>query len=170
MTSVALLCALLFALASPRAASSVTVSDSRALERAVVKRINSVRAHHRLGRLRVVDRLKDAATSHTRVMARYGYCDHDWSDGTPMIEWIRWFYPGPGYSSWAAAENLYASTWRPTARRVVRWWMHSPSHRANILGRWREIGASAVRVRNPTGTFSRYAGVSIVAVEFGRRS
>ncbi len=166
MTSIALV----VALACPSAASGASSNDQPTLEAAVVKRINTIRTNRGLSRLRVIPRLAAAATSHTTVMAVHGYCDHDWWDGTPMSTWIRWFYPGPGYSSWAAAENLYWSSWHPTARRVVRWWMNSPTHRANILGRWRHIGASAIRVRNPTGAFRRYSAVTIVAVEFGRRS
>ena len=162
--------ALAGALLLPATASSVSTRDQPKLESAVVKRINTIRANRGLSRLRVIPRLKKAATSHTTVMAKYGYCGHDWWDGTPIATWIRWFYPGPGYSSFATGENLYASTSRPTARRVVRWWMSSPGHRSNILGRWRHIGASAVRIRNPTGTLSRYSAITIVAVEFGRRS
>jgi uncharacterized protein YkwD len=154
----------------PAPAASIPVSDVRRLETAVVKRINAVRANHDLRRLRVNDRLTKAATSHTSVMATHGYCDHDWWNGTPMSTWIRWFWPGPGYDSWGAAENLFAHSRPPKARRVVRWWMNSPSHRGNILGRWRFIGASAIRIRNPTGTYRHYSAITIVAVEFGRRS
>jgi uncharacterized protein YkwD len=171
VTSTALFLALVCAaLAAPAPAESVSVHDARRLEQAVLKRINAVRANHGLPRLGVNERLTKAATSHTSVMATHGYCDHDWWDGTPLSTWIRWFWPGPGYDSWGAAENLYAHSRAPGARRVVRWWMNSPSHRANILGRWRFIGGSAVRVRNPTGTFRRYSAVTMVAVEFGRRS
>lgn len=162
--------ALAAALISPAVASGASVYDQPTLEAAVVNRINTIRANRGLPRLRVIPRLTNAATSHTAVMAKYGYCDHDWWNGTPMRTWIRWFYPGPGFSSWAAGENLYSSSWHPSARRVVRWWMNSPPHRANILGRWRHIGASAVRVRRPAGAFSKYAAITIVAVEFGRRS
>ncbi len=162
--------ALVVVFAWPPAASSVSSNGQPMLEAAVVKRINAIRANRGLPRLRVIPRLTNAATSHTAVMATYGYSAHDWWNGAPMSTWIRWFYPGPGFTSWGASENLYWSSWRPRARGVVRWWMNSPTHRANVLGRWRHIGASAVRVRNPTGTFRRYSAVTIVAVEFGRRS
>jgi len=158
------------ALALPATASSVSTRDQPTLEAWVVYRINHARANRGLSRLRVIPRLTDAATSHTAVMASHGYCDHNWWDGTPMSIWIRWFYPGPGYTSWAAAENLYWSTWWSSARDVVGWWMSSPPHRANILGRWRHIGVSAIRIRNPVGEFSHYPAMTIVAVEFGRRS
>ena len=117
MTSVAVFVALACAaLARPATAESVSISDARTLERAVVHRINDIRANHGLRRLRVNDRLKKAATAHTTVMAWHGYCDHDWWDGTPISTWIRWFWPGPGYDSWGAAENLFAHSRPPRAR------------------------------------------------------
>ena len=158
------------ALTLPATASSLSTQDQPTLEAAVVKRINRIRTNHGRRRLRVIPRLTNAATSHTAVMAKHGYCDHDWWDGTPMSTWIKWFYPGPGYSSWSAGENLYWSTFAPSARTVVRWWMGSRPHRANILGRWRHIGVSALRIRDPIGSFSAYRAITIVAVEFGRRS
>jgi uncharacterized protein YkwD len=37
--------------------------------------------------------------------------------------------------------------WRPRARRTVRRWLRSPSHRAVVLGRFRRAGAGMVRGR-----------------------
>ena len=48
--------------------------------------------------------------------------------------------------------------------------MNSAGHRANLLGRWRHLGVSVYRVRNPIGVFRAYSAVTIVTVEFGRRS
>lgn len=162
--------ALAAALMWPAAGSSVSTYDQPTLEGAVVERINDIRDDRGRSRLRVIPRLTNAATSHTAVMATHGYVGHDWWDGTPMSTWIRWFYPGPGYTSWAAGENLYWSSSRPSARDVVGWWMGSAPHRANILGRWRHIGVSAIRVVDPRGEFRAYDAITVVAVEFGRRS
>lgn len=162
--------ALVGVLALPATASSVSTYDQPTLEAAVAERINDIRDSRGRSRLRVIPRLTKAATSHTTVMASHGYVGHDWWNGTPMSTWIRWFYPGPGYTSWAAGENLYWSSSRPTARDVVRWWMGSAPHRANILGRWRHVGVSAIRVVDPRGSFRNYSAITKVAVEFGRRS
>jgi uncharacterized protein YkwD len=158
------------ALALPATSSALSSWEQYTLESAVVHRINTVRANHGLRRLRGNARLRDAAKTHNAVMASHGYCAHDWWDGTPISTWIWWFWPGPGYTYAAAGENLYWSSSRPTARQVVRWWMHSPPHRANVLGRWRRIAVSAIRIRNPIGDFSRYSAITTVTVEFGRRS
>jgi uncharacterized protein YkwD len=52
-----------------------------------------------------------------------------------------------GYRYATFGENLYAGTWGTvTPREVVRAWLLSPSHRANVLnGRFRDVGAAPVR-------------------------
>ena len=54
-------------------------------------------------------------------------------------------------------------------RGVVRAWMRSAGHRANLLGRWRQLGVSVIRVANPTGVYRPFGRVTIVTAEFGSR-
>ena len=160
----------LLSLPSPASAASGLVAED-ALENAVVYRINTIRSAHGLRKLAVRPALKAAGTKHATNMAVYGYFRHSWSNGTAFGTWIQWFWPGPGYTSWSAGENLYWAAPDTTARQVVRAWMNSSGHRANILrSSWRAIGVGAVGDGTPVGTYRSVSRVTIVAAEFGRRS
>jgi uncharacterized protein YkwD len=168
---------LTFAFVGAAAAPAATVTSRDTLEAALVTRVNAVRSARGLPRLRVVSRLSKAAERHAGSMAGVSYFRHDlytptrrraW---TPFASWIRWFYPGPGYLSWRAGENMAWGAPRLTARRTVSRWLASPGHRANLLARgWRHLGVAAVHVRNPGGYFRAWDDVTVVAAEFGRRS
>jgi uncharacterized protein YkwD len=135
----------------------------------VITLINHTRASHGLRRLHVRRRLSWAAGAHTRAMARHGYFAHGWYTGAGFGTWMRWYYPGPGFRSWSAGENLFWRTRSPSARTIVRAWMNSPAHRANLLGHWRHIGLSVIRVRHAPGLFRWFSSVTIVTADFGRR-
>jgi uncharacterized protein YkwD len=155
-------------------AGATTVSQHNAAEAKLVHRINHVRANHGLKTMRVVARLQHAATRHSNSMANVGYFRHEllskgkWkSFGT----WIRWFWPGPGYTSWNAGENLAWGAPGLGPRKTVSLWMNSPGHRANLLNKdWNRIGISIVHVTGPVGIFAPYAEATIVTADFGRRS
>lgn len=162
---------------APAASAAPVVSAKPTLERNVVARINAVRRSHGLRPLRLVPRLTDAADRHAASMGRSSYFRHDLftparaRDWTPFGAWIRWFWPGPGYGSWSAGENLAWGAPDITAGQTVRRWMRSPGHRANILNpRWRNIGLGAVHVKRPIRYFAAWDDVTIVVAEFGRRS
>ena len=162
---------------APAAPAAPVLSAKNTLERRVVARINTVRRNHDLRPLRVVPRLADAAHRHGVSMGRASYFRHELftpsrpDDWTPFGTWIRWFWPGPGYGSWSAGENLAWGAPEITARQTVSRWMRSPGHRANILdARWRNIGLGAVHVSDPDGYFGSWTDVTIVVAEFGRRS
>ena len=159
------------------AAPAATVTSRDTLEAALVKRVNTVRGARGLPRLRVVPPLSRAAARHAGSMAGVSYFRHDlytpmrWRAWTPFTSWIRWFYPGPGYPSWRAGENLAWGAPDLTARKTVSRWLASPGHRANLLARdWHNLGVAAVHVRNPRGSFRSWNDVTIVVAEFGRRS
>jgi len=158
-------------------ASAATLTHRDAVEKKLVARINDVRKNHGLRPLSGVPRLTKAATRHAGSMGSASYFRHelftpsrpiDWTDfGT----WIRWFYPGPGYTSWSAGENLAWGAPDITARQAVSRWLASPGHRANLLhAGWRHVGVSVVHVRNPDGYYSSWSDVTIVVADFGRRS
>ena len=166
----------LVALAAPTPAGALTMSDRDSLEESLVSRINAVRRSHGLRSLSLVSRLDTAADTHATSMAAASYFRHELytprraGDWTPFGTWIRWYWPGPGYSSWSAGENLAWGAPGVTARQAVSRWLASPGHRANLLGtRWRNIGVSAVHVRSPSGYYGAWDDVTIVAAEFGVR-
>lgn len=161
---------------APAAGAAPVVTDRNALEAALVKRINGVRENHGLRPLRPVPRLATAADRHATSMAARSYFRHEFftptraRNWTDFGTWIRWHWPGPGYSSWGAGENLAWGAPRIGARVTVRRWLASPGHRANLLNRsWRHVGVAAVHVRDPRGYYGDWDDVTIVAAELGFR-
>ena len=176
LTAPLVLAAAAAALGAPAEASSAgRVTQYNALEPNLVAQINGVRAARGLARVRVTPRLTTAATRHANSMGAAGYFSHDLltpGGVKPFSTWIRSYWPGPGYRSWSAGENLFCATYAPSAREVVRAWMGSAPHRANLLNRrWRNVGVAAVRIGAWAGAFQGCVGnVTLVAAEFGRRS
>jgi uncharacterized protein YkwD len=168
---------LAFALSGTSASAATVVSARDAMEPGVVERINDIRAAHGLRRLTEASALNNAAMRHANSMGKAGYFKHElytpsrsvrW---TPYGTWIRWYWPGSGYTSWAAGENLVWGAPDLSPRQAVTRWMNSPPHRANILTPgWRRIGIAAVHVSDPLGYFGSWDDVTIVVAEFGRRS
>jgi uncharacterized protein YkwD len=166
----------LVALAAPASAGALTVSDRDSLEDSIVSRINTVRRSHGLRTLSTVSRLDEAADAHVSSMASARYFRHELytpthaTTWTSFGTWIRWYWPGPGYSSWSAGENLAWGAPGINASQTVSRWMASPGHRANILNpAWRNIGVGAVHVQDPRGYYASWEDVTIVAAEFGTR-
>ena len=164
------------ALTAPTPAGALTMSDRDSVEDAVVSKINAIRQTHGLHQVSVVSRLDEAADDHATSMAAASYFRHEFytptraTPWTAFSTWIRWYWPGPGYSSWSAGENLAWGAPSLSASGTVKRWMASPGHRANSLHpAWRKIGVSAVHVRDPRGYYASWDDVTIVAAEFGAR-
>lgn len=158
-------------------AGAATVTEANGLESRLASRINVLRKNHGLRALRIVPRLAKASDRHARSMAAAAYFRHELftpsrdPNWTSFGTWIRWYYPGPGYTSWGAGENLAWGAPAISARQTINRWMASPGHRANLLEpRWRNVGLSAVHVTAPAGYFGECSEVTIVVAEFGRRS
>ena len=160
-------------LAAPGQAAAATITPKDAIEPALVTRINHVRAAHGLPALRTASLLTSAATRHVNSMGKVGYFRHELrykSTWKSFGSWIRWYWPGPGYRSWSAGENLGWGAPDVTPAQMVTWWMNSPGHRANLLGNWKYVGVSIVHVTAPAGYYRDYPEVTIMAAEFGKRS
>jgi uncharacterized protein YkwD len=161
------------ALALSGVAGAANVQARNTMEPTLVDRMNDVRAAHGLPALRESSPLMDAATRHANSMGYKGYFRHElkrrgtwYGYGT----WIRWYWPGPGYTSWAVGENLAWGAPSLGAAQTVTMWMNSAPHRANLLGSWRYVGVAVVHVTAPAGYYRDYPEVTIVAAEFGKRS
>jgi uncharacterized protein YkwD len=114
------------------------------VERKVVRLVNRIRTHHGLRKLRASRTLAHAASDHTGDMLRADYLSHDSKDGTPMATRVR-RYTG---ARWVGENIAVTSRRRGVARRVVRMWMASPSHRAVLLSpKSRRIGVGRQRGR-----------------------
>jgi stress response protein SCP2 len=101
----------------------------------VVAATNVERARHGLAALTVDARLAAAAQAHSEDMVRRDFFSHANPDGQQV--WDRALARGYPYRK--VAENIAAG--QRSAAEVVRGWMDSPGHRANILdGELTQIG------------------------------
>jgi uncharacterized protein YkwD len=172
-----LLFAFAFAPSATSDAAAATVRPRDALEGSLINRMNEVRAAHGLRPLAAATALTKAATRHANSMGAAGYFRHELytprrsTTWTAFGNWIRWYWPGPGYRSWSAGENLAWGAPDITSAQTVRRWMDSPPHRANLLTPgWRRVGVAAVHVSGPLGFSGDWPEVTLVVAEFGRRS
>ncbi len=128
--------------------------------------LNRVRARHGLARLHLNRKLSRAARRHSRDMVRRRYFAHDSRDGRSPFDRIRATRYVPRTGTWWLGENIGWGSGRlsqPAA--MVRMWMHSPPHRANILSRrFRDIGIG-IAARAPVGS----AGATYTT-DFGHHS
>ena len=109
--------------------------------------INRERTKRGLRKLRHNSKLGLAATRHSQDMARRRYFSHDSLGGRDMVDRIKGTNYVRASQAWALAENIgYGTGGSSTPRTMVRMWMDSPGHRANILNRrFREIGIGVAR-------------------------
>jgi uncharacterized protein YkwD len=149
------------------AASPATLQSLRG---DVVQELNRVRGARGLRPLRARPALAAAARRHSLQMGHRGFFAHESADGTPFWRRIERFYGGHGFRSWAVGENIFWQSPASTrAGSVVRSWLASPGHRANVLSReWRDVGVGAVSLPTAPGVFGGSA-VTIVTVDFGKR-
>jgi uncharacterized protein YkwD len=125
---------------------------------------NQIRAERGLPLLRENARLRRAALGHSNDMVSRGFFEHTTPSGVTMVDRImaaRYASPRVG---WALGENLAWGTGNlATPRAIMKAWMQSPGHRANVVKRaYREIGVGVV-----TGVPSdRGAGATYTA-DFG---
>jgi uncharacterized protein YkwD len=165
---------LLAALVLAAPAGATAISYRPTAEQKLVHRINHVRANHGLKPFRVATSLHKAARRHSTSMAKVGYFRHElWYKGgwKSFGTWIRWYWPGSGYTSWSAGENLAWGAPDLGVRKTVSLWLHSAGHRANLLSKsWNRIGVAIVHVTDPVGLYDPYPSATIVTVDFGWRS
>jgi uncharacterized protein YkwD len=125
---------------------------------------NQIRAERNLPLLRENARLRRAAVGHSADMVSRGFFEHTSPNGVTMVDRIMASrYASPRYG-WAFGENLAWGTGNlATPRAIMKAWMESPGHRANVVKRaYREIGIGVV-----TGVPSdRGAGATYTA-DFG---
>ena len=142
--------------------SQATVKQLRA---ATVCLVNVERRKHGRSKLRANSGLALAGQRHARDMVRKRYFAHNSRAGRDFKQRI----VRTGYTRGSAAilgENLaWGSHNLATPRAIIRGWMKSPGHRANMLqSKFRHIGIGIVRSA-PTGANN----AATYAAEFGRR-
>jgi uncharacterized protein YkwD len=104
--------------------------------------LNRERTARGRGRLRADARLARAALAHSADMVANRYFAHESRDGSGLGTRIRRTGWTRHHRSYTVGENIaYATGADATPRAIVRAWMHSAGHRANILQRrFRAIG------------------------------
>jgi uncharacterized protein YkwD len=144
---------------------SLTTKQAR---RAVACLVNRKRQRHGLGELDRDRRLHRSAQRHTRRMRKQGCFSHRCAGEADLVGRL-WSvnYLESGLRRWACAENIawgIKSEGKPV--KVVRAWMHSPSHRRAILSStYLDMGIGFVR---GTPAYSRRYGATYT-IDFGLR-
>ncbi|MBC7746742.1 hypothetical protein H7Y40_02040 [Pedobacter sp.] len=95
---------------------------------------NAARAQNGLGALALNLQLNNSSQAKGQHMIDYDYWAHVAPDGTQP--W--YFFTQAGYNYSAAGENLAYGF--GTSAAIVDAWMNSPTHKANILGNYTEVG------------------------------
>lgn len=138
----------------PAAGAGTRATTMSQSERSLLSVVNEVRAGHGLRPLRVDGALTRAARSYSATMIRTDVFTHGSMGARLAAHGAR----GPLFG-----ENLaWGVGTRASARSVVRSWMASPGHRANLLRPgWTRIGIGALR-----GSFQGHNGATVVTADF----
>lgn len=123
--------------------TKLKADNAAKVAKATVCLINRHRAKAGLKRMKADRKLRAAAATHSQDMVAQGYFEHDGPSGDTVVTRAQ----NAGYlkqsqRSWALAENIaYGAGGLGTAAAIVRSWMRSEGHRANILTKsFRDIG------------------------------
>ena len=155
------LLALAAAAGAPAAASakgcSGADSDPAVLGQAATARItlcllNRERSSHGLRKLRADGKLRRAAGGHSNDMVAKRYFDHTSKSGASFVTRIKRTGWTKSRRSWTVGENIgYGSGSLATPREMVKGWMNSSGHRANILARQFKLIGIGVANGAPSG-------------------
>ena len=117
--------------------------------------LNAERRARGLGALKPDERLRNAAIAHSRDMVVKRYFAHRSQSGSSPAGRIRAAGWIPSQGRWIVGENIaWGSGSLATPAKIVRAWMASPGHKANILRRsFRELGVG-VALGVPSGSSS----------------
>jgi uncharacterized protein YkwD len=102
-------------------------------------------------------------------MGADGYFDHPSANGTPFWKRIQNYYSATNYSYWTVGENLLYASPSIGADAALKLWIGSPEHLRNLKDKnWRDLGVSAVRVKDAGGIYGGHT-VTIITTDFGAR-
>ena len=173
LAAIALLAPATHAVARPGACASAHAQISRATLQqardATLCLLNRARGRAGLPPLRLDPKLSHAAGHHSRDMVRRRYFAHDSPGGRSPFARMRATHYVPRNASWWLGENIgWGSGPLEAPASVVRMWMHSPSHRANILSRhFRDIG---IGIAAGAPVAAAGDGGATYTTDFGRHS
>ena len=126
---------------------------------AIVADINVVRRQHGLARLLPTKSLRKMATIHDRDMLNTGVFSHN-GEGTTFTGRVHRHVRFRGVGEAIAWSTAQVSAWT-----VVKMWMNSPPHRAELLNpTYRRIGVGAA-----SGQLGRYGKGVVVTADLATR-
>jgi uncharacterized protein YkwD len=132
-----------------------------AQEQAMLCMTNYARSHSGLGELAITTPLEESARNKSRDILACDDFSH-YACGREFTYWMR----DTGYLSapcWRAGENLaWGIGEYGSVGSIFRAWMHSPDHRANILGSYTQIGIDL-----QSGELGGRAGTHVWTQHFG---
>jgi uncharacterized protein YkwD len=107
---------------------------------------NQIRAGRGLPLLRENAKLRRAAAGHSADMVTRSFFDHTTPGGSTFVQRIFAARYASRRVAWSLGENLAWGTGTlATPREIMKAWMNSPGHRANVVKRsYREIGIGVV--------------------------
>jgi uncharacterized protein YkwD len=121
---------------SPARGSSKATSAASGDSRTLFRLLNRERARHGLRPFRRSAALDEAARWQSRDMVARGYFAHERAGGPSLAQRIRRAGYLAGARSWAIGENIaWGEGPFSTPQSIMRSWMNSLGHRANILRR-----------------------------------
>ena len=145
------------------------VTEVSSLETDLMATLNNFRQARGQRPFRSSAGLQAAARRHSSEMARYGYFGHASPNGAAFWRRIALHYAPRGYRRWSVGENLEYGQPGLGALEVLRDWLASPAHRANVVStRWRDAGIGAVVVTSGPGVFGGLP-TTIVTLDLGYR-
>ncbi len=123
-----------------------SAGNEPAIRAAILCLHNQIRAARGLPLLPDNAKLRRAAVGHSSDMVTRGFFDHTTPNGVTMVRRIMATRYASRNVAWAIGENLAWGTGTlATPRQIMRAWMNSPGHRANVVKRaYREIGIGVV--------------------------
>jgi uncharacterized protein YkwD len=123
-----------------------------AANRATLCLLNRERRAHGLRALRLDRKLGRAARGHARDMVAKRYFAHDSRSGASFSTRIKRTGWTRSRRSWTVGENIgWGGGSLATPASMVRGWMNSAGHRANILSRSFRLIGIGIANRTPTG-------------------
>jgi uncharacterized protein YkwD len=125
------------------APSSLSASTAK---RVTLCLLNRERYRHGLRPLHSNPRLERAARGHSHDMVASNLFSHASSDGGGLVGRVRRAGYLSGAHGWTVGENIgWGQSSLASPATMVRMWMHSSGHRANILkGSYRDIGIGII--------------------------
>lgn len=142
-----------------RSDTNVLAYASEMSREALLSGTNNARVSNGLASFGINSQLNSAAQAKAQDMASKNYWAHVSPDGTEP--W--YFFQQAGYSYIRAGENLAYGFM--TSQAAIDGWMNSPSHRANILGDYAEVGFGIVN----TPDYQSGGQQTIVVAHYGTR-